>query len=176
MTPSTVARHRCIDSTTPLGEMRQKRRRQKRHVAAYHQYLLRGRFHQRRVETAERPRPWNEIRHDRYVHTWYARPIPGDDQDVRRQAAHQRQLPLEDRAGADDDRALVDPAKPPTQAAGKDGCCPGHVPIKGVCRRHYHRAVHVAADRAPVRDRASASLRPERVRARAATESVPTVH
>jgi len=49
---------------------------------------------------------------------------------MRGQPAQQRQLPIENRRRADDERALVDAAEPPRLTTGQDGCCPGDGFIK----------------------------------------------
>ena len=80
---------------------------------------------QRRVKAAERPRAGDAIGHDRNVHGRTRDLSLVDDQEMWSEPAQQRQLPIEDRAGADDQRALVDAAEPPRLAAGENGCCPG---------------------------------------------------
>jgi hypothetical protein len=61
--------------------------------------------------------------------TFDARPVVGNDQNMRGQRSQQGQLPIEDRCGTDDQRALLDAAQPPRPTAGKDGCCPGNNPL-----------------------------------------------
>jgi hypothetical protein len=49
---------------------------------------------------------------------------------VRRQAAQQGQLRIENRSGTDQECALVGAAEPPRPAAGENGCCPGNDPLE----------------------------------------------
>ena len=130
MTSMIVARHGYVDVTAAFGKMAQKRRRQKRHVTSDYQHLLRWRFDERRVKTPERTGSANAIDHNGNVYGWHARPVACDDQEMGSEPVQQRQLPIEDGARANDERALVDAAEPPSLAAGKNGCCPGNHLIK----------------------------------------------
>ena len=130
MTAALVARHRGVGVSASLHEIRQKRRVQKRHVAAYHQHLFRRRLDQCRVKTAQRSGPGDAIGHHPYVPGPNPRSVARDDQDVWGEAAQQRKLPLENRARADHEGTLVDSAEPPGLSAGKDGRCPGNAPIR----------------------------------------------
>ena len=130
MTVALVAGHGSVGVPSSFHQIRQKRRVQKRHVAAYHQHLFRRRLHQRRVKTAQRSSPGNPIGDHPYAFGPNLHTFARDDQDVRGEAAQQRQLPLEDRTRVDDERTLVDSAEPPGLSARKDGCCPGDAPIK----------------------------------------------
>ena len=135
MTASIVSRHRDIDIGSPRSQKREERRCQERHVTPNHDDLLRGRIHQRRINAAECPRPGNAI--DRHadmlaltaIAPLDARSVARDDQDMRGQRSQQGHLPIEDRCGTDDQRALLDAAQPPRPTAGKDGCCPGNNPL-----------------------------------------------
>ena len=103
-------------------ELSEKWRRQTRHVAGYHQHLFRWRLHQRRVEATERPSPHDAIHDHTHACLRAPRPVARNDQDVRGEAAQQRQLPVENSALADGQRALVDSAESPRLASGKNGC------------------------------------------------------
>jgi len=134
MTSALVARNRHLGLAALLHQVGQKRRRQKRHVAPYHQNLLRERLHQRRVQTAQRTRPGDAVndRPDvprRGTLDLRPRPLAHDDQDVWGEAANERQLPIQNGGRADDERAFIDTAEPPRFASGKNGCCPGNDPL-----------------------------------------------
>ena len=112
MASTLVTRQRGVGAFAALGQTGEKGRRQKRHVARYHQYLFRWRFDERRIQTAERPSPCHAIRHHCRIRGPGLRRLARDDQDVRGQFAKQRQLPVEDRIRSHDERALVDSAEP----------------------------------------------------------------
>ena len=122
---STLVTWQCgVGAFAALGQTGQKGRRQKRHVASYHQYLFRWRVDERRIQTAERPSPCNAIRHHRRIRGHDRPRLARDDQDVRRQFAKQGQLPVEDRTRSDDQRALVDSAEAASLAAGENRSSP----------------------------------------------------
>ena len=87
MTAAFVARHRGVGVPALFHEICQKRRIQKRHVAAYHQYLFRRRVYQRRVETAQRSGSGDAIGHHSGVSGPNSRSLARDDQDVWCEAA-----------------------------------------------------------------------------------------
>jgi hypothetical protein len=124
-----VSRHGRLDVASSLDDAGQKRRGQERHVARKHQHLLGWRLHERGVHTAQRAGIGYTVRDNADI-IGPRSSIACDDQNIRRQAAQQRQLRLENRAAADEERALVGAAKPPRPAAGEDGCCPGNMLIR----------------------------------------------
>ena len=130
MTVALVAGHGSVGVPSSFHQIRQKRRVQKRHVAAYHQHLVRRCIHQCRVETAQRSGAGDAIGDHAGIPGPNPQSIARDDHDVWGKVAQQRQLPLKDRTRADDERTFVDSAEPPGLSARKDGCCPGNAPIK----------------------------------------------
>ena len=126
MTPVNVTRHRHVSEATPFGEVSQKRRREKRHVTPDYQHLLRRRFDERRVKASERTRSADAIDDHGNIYDLHARPVVCDDQEMWSEPVQQRQLPIEDGACTNDERALVDAAQPPRPAASQD-CRSPHV-------------------------------------------------
>jgi hypothetical protein len=100
----------------------QKRSRQKRHVAGYHQHLFRRRFDERRIQTTQRSGPCDAIRHNRHPGGLFVRRVAADNQDMRGNRAEHRELPAEDRRGADGQSALVASAETPRPGASHY-CC-----------------------------------------------------
>ena len=90
MTAARIARDGRIGVAPTLRHMGQKRCRQKRHVAGYHQYLFRRRLHQRRIKTTKRASPGDAISNDRYARHTNMRLIARDNNDVRGETTEER--------------------------------------------------------------------------------------
>ena len=84
-----VARQRDVDAFASRGDVGEKRRSQKRHVAGYHQHLFCRRFNQRRIQTSERSSPGDSIRHESHVGLLRCRRLAPDDENVRSEATEQ---------------------------------------------------------------------------------------
>jgi hypothetical protein len=129
MAPVRIHWHRRIDAASLLHEVREKGRRQKWHVASDDQHVLRGRLHECGVQTSECSGAGDAIDDDRHVPGCAQHGLARHDQNMRGQFTQQGQLPIDNRAAADDECAFVDTAQPPRLAAGKDRCCPGNNPL-----------------------------------------------
>ena len=125
-----VTRNCCIGMLSPFDERAEERCGEERHIAREHEHVVRVRLQQCGVQPPKRTRARDPISNHRDAFGPRPPSVARNNQNLRRQAAQQGQLRIENRSGTDEECALVGAAESPRPAAGKNGCCPGNDPLK----------------------------------------------